>query len=407
MEQILTEKTISKKSTIFRRMIYVVLSILMLLDIFFSVPFTFAGFRFEWAFFLIPFILIDMISKKKKNRTFSAPAAWWLFIGFCTVLAVLSFLRFEPDFAFVGFAHFGRMILLFLPFIWIIDYLDNEERREFLAIFRVAVIIAVIWLLVPAIQDDFAATGDRYRTEGVGKNSLGYTIVLFQLFFFCFEKKEYTKRPIPFYIWFPICAFLAFVTKSGTAITFTGALLVICLLLNEKLSLAIKMLLLIVFLFTVFIAVSNPVQTIAFFDELKIKKISDLLKSLFYENSLDRNNQARFDVQILVFQQFDLKIALGRFYYIYFAEYGATAHQQYFQILYDTGIIGLALFLNFAIKCIREGGYKVAVVTLFMYSFIENFLVQYVSLITLALFVVGATMKQVEQPEDGTAEREK
>lgn len=379
----------------------VILGILIFLQIFVSSPFIISEFKLEWGFFAVIPIILNVIlkSRYKKKKT----SLNWLafFILYCLILALFSFLRFDISMALVGFLHYLRMVILFLPFIWIVGMISNYEKEKLLFIIRRTIIISSVILILMTLLGGFLASGKPLATQGLVKNSLGYTIVCFTLFFLKFENPDYTKKTIPKIIWFSVFLFIVYATKSGTAFLFMLIIAVVMICLNSKLKIPIR-LILILCMFLVFLMVPYYINNLlSWLGSIKLFKIKDFLYAIVYghNGSLDSSNQLRLEVQLQILKDFDYKMALGNYYYYYFADKGYTAHQQYLQLLYDTGVIGLTLFMSFVVKSIKKSSLKIPVVLIFMYSFIENFLVQFIGLIILACLVVDIQGKEVDSNE--------
>ena len=370
---------------------------LIILQIFFGSPLTIFGFQFEWAFFASLIIIVDILLCSRKFKKKKGLAYLILFLFYCAILGLVSFVRFDSVLAFTGFAHLIRSILLFIPFVWIVNVINDIEKVKLLHVIRNVIIISSFLLVVLIIINGNMLSGVPFATMGISnKNSLGYTVICFALFLSKYENKNYIKRPISKIIWIAVLFLIVFGTKSGTAFIF-----ILLVVLNDFLStrdiVIVKRILMFFCLFILSILVIyNLDSLIDFLDKIKLYKIRDFLYAIINSRTgtLDTSNQLRFEVQLKVLSEFNLDMAIGRFYYYYFAKHGYTAHQQYLQILYDTGVLGISLFLGFVFSVINESKAKVPVILIFLYSFIENFLIQFIGLIILGILITEVPVKE-------------
>lgn len=377
--------------------IFYIFGLFIILQMFFSSPFKVFGFQFEWAFFLTAIVLLDSIFKsrrfkKQKSLTFLA-----LFLFYSIILGLISFFRFNFDLAFIGFTHLIRAILLFVPFFWILSGINDIEKTKMLIIIRYVIIISSIVLTLLIIIEGNLYSGVPFKTLGISnKNSLGYTVICFALFLSKYENKDYIKRPIPKIVWMSVLFFIVYATKSGTAFIFMLFVILYNILILNDVRIIIKILVAGSLLVLIILLVNDVDGIIYYLDKIKMYKIKDFLYALnFGQNSkLDTSNYSRFQVQLNSLSEFDIDMAIGRFYYYYFAIHGYTAHQQYIQILYDTGVLGISLFIGFIISIINQSRIKMPVILIFLYSFIENFLIQFIGLIILALLIIEIPQRE-------------
>jgi hypothetical protein len=371
-------------------MIIYLVVIFVFLQIFFSPPFNIAGFQFEWSFFASMFIIINIVFHSRKFRKDKVFLSLIIFIFYSLILSVISFLRFDTRLAFVGFAHLTRAILLFIPFIWIIAVINKDEQLKLVRLLRIIIYTSLFVLFVLILKDGYLFNDLRLETLGLGKNSLGYTLVCFLLFFMKYENYRYVKKPAPKIIWISMILISILATKSGTAIIFALLIFIYTVIFSKDIKMTQKIigiiLLVIVFLSLIF----HIDSMIEMLDKMRLYKVRDFLYSIVKSQggSIDTSNQSRLEVQLRLLSEFDFSMAIGRFYYYYFAKHGYTAHQQYLQILYDTGVIGIGLFLRFVGNSIKQAKFKFPVILVFLYSFIENFLIQFIGLVILALLII-------------------
>lgn len=372
--------------------------LLVILQIFFPAPFHIAGFQFEWAFFSSFLIIIDIVFYSRKLKIDKLFQSLVLFLFYTLMLSFFSFLRFQFNMVFIGFVHLIRSILLFIPYIWIISVISENEKVMLVRSLRNAIYLTILILITIVIKDGYLFNDFRLETVGLGKNSLGYTLICFSLFLLKYENVYYIKRPLPILLFLSLITVPIVATKSGTSIIFLLLLFIYTIIFSNNIKIIAKIIGSLLLLLLFFSIMFNVDAVIELLGDLRLYKIKDFLESIikYEDKNLDTSNQLRLDVQQEILLEFDLNMALGRYYYYYFASHGYTAHQQYLQMLYDTGIIGLGLFLNFIRHSIKRAKFKFPVILIFLYSFLENFLIQFIGLIILALLIIDIPERKNE-----------
>ena len=359
-----------------------------LLELFVQPLFELGSYRFEWPYICSLVLLITLVVKRKHSEYRPVVRSLFMFFLWCVILLFMGIIRYSENLVLVGALHLIRMATLFVPFMWLLISLDSESRESFYFVLRKYLFVSLIALLVMGFLQGGINNSATFSTVGVGKNSLSYTIVCIQLLFSLYENNNHVKRPYNPFVWQSLCILICLFTKSGTGVAFSLFILAWYLLKSLKINIYGKIIvvMLITSLGFAFLSVDNLVSI---FDALNIKKLSDFFYEYKYSGgeSLGRTTDVRLRVQEDVLKDFDFDMALGRFYYYYFSTHGYTAHQLFLQILYDTGIVGVLLFLRYCYTCVKYSGVKVAVILIFLYSFIEVFLIQYLSLIVLALLI--------------------
>lgn len=357
------------------------------MEILFYAPFTIGSFRFEWPYFscilLFATIIIKRDKSTEKNRL---KKCLYLFFLWCMILCLFSLFRFSSSIYIVGIAHTVRMMVLFLPYIWFVFYSDESKRILFYRTFRIYIFFTLVILLMLSLAAGGIYNKHSFGTAGVGKNSLGYTIVCLSLVLAVYENKTIVDKPVKPYVWLPLCILLCVFTKSGTAVIFILAISVWYFIRSNKLSKFQNTIILIIFCIII-IPFLNIDYFIQLFDRLHVYKITEFLQGIKDSGgtSFGHNNDVRIEVQISGFRDFNLNMAMGSIYGYFLAFHGYTAHQLYLQILYDTGILGIVLFIRFCIENFKTSKFKIPVLLILAYSCIEVFLIQYTSLIVLAL----------------------
>ena len=379
------------KTFVFEDVLNHIIGLSFFLEILFAVPLNIGAFRFEWPYFSCILLVILMITSNRSNsekRMIKKPL--YTFFIWCIVLVFFSFFRFTSEIYIVGIAHTIRMILLFSPYIWFVFRSNKASRFSFYRTFRVYIFVILIILLGMTISAGGIYNEHSFGTNGVGKNSLGYTIVCISLLLSTYENKEIVEKPIRPFIWLPICILLCIFTKSGTAVIFILTITLWFILKSNKLSKMQNSFIIIVFALLI-IPFFNLDFFIEIFDKLHVYKITEFLQGIRDSGgtSLGNNNDVRLDVQKSVFRDFNFDMAVGRVYCYFLAYHKYTAHHLYFQLLYDTGIIGFTLFIIFVFKNIKLSYYKIPIILIFAYSCIEVFLIQYTSLLILGLIIVA------------------
>ncbi|MBO6193566.1 MAG: hypothetical protein J6O00_05245 [Clostridiales bacterium] len=358
------------------------------MELFVEPLFEVASYRFEWPYICCSILFVALLITRKNYEFKGVAKSFIIFVVWCLALLGVGTMRFRFDLVLVGLAHTMRMIVLFVPFLWILLSLTPYSRRTFYGVLRKYLLISLIAMFIMALFEGGISNTKTFRTVGVGKNSLGYTIVCIQILFSVYENKMLRVKPFHPCFWQTLCVLLCIFSKSGTAVAFSLFVLAWYMLKTVRTNVVGKGII-IVFVLLMGMCFLNVDVLIDLFKSLHVNKLSDFFYAFKYGGgeTLGDTTDVRLKVQGDVLRDFNLDMALGRFYYYYFASHGFTAHQLYLQILYDTGIVGILLFANFSYKCVKCSSAKVAVVMIFLYSFVEVFLIQYASLIILALLV--------------------
>lgn len=390
-----------------RNILMHVICVSVLLEAFLTVPFMVGSFKFEWPYFVSCLLLIDVFIQKNERKFDSICNSLYRFFGWCFFLLILAFFRFQSSLLFTGVAHTGRMVLMFSVFIWILNAIDDNARMHLYRVFRIYSIIFCLILFFQGIKSGGIANISSFASVGINKNSLGYSVVCISLFFCAFETKDNVRKCIPVYIWWPICFCVCLFTKSGTAVAFS--LVVAAITLYKRLNVKpVLKILITIFVLIVALMFVNIDFLISLFEKLSVEKLSTFLHSFKYGGgtTLGSTTDLRISTQLGVLQEFNLDMAFGRFYYYYFAIYGYTAHSLYLQLLYDIGILGLFLFIRFCFLNVKHSENKLEILAMLAYSLIEVFLIQYTSLIVLAILVTMHRRETDTLPSDKTLRSE-
>ncbi|MGD6991121.1 hypothetical protein [Sutcliffiella horikoshii] len=363
--------------------------VIIMLFSFFVDSFVVAGFELEWSFFALPFIIFGLLSTKRKKKL--PINSLYFFILFCVFLLLFAIIRYPFDQVFVGIAHFIRFLSLILTLIWLITCNTSEDIKEFYGKYRVvAFIILFLLLLGTFLKLDFLIFFDDYgriNTVNIQKNSLGYALVCFAIIFSEFENKKYVKKPVSWIIWAPICIFLVNRTGSYTASIFILLVVTLLILKLPNIKRQTKFFILLGLILSSLVLIIDYNLLANLLNTFGLSGINEFILSVKQNSLLNSTESVRFKTQLGVLDDFSIEMALGSYYYYYFSIHGYTAHNLYLQILYDTGIIGLFLFLFFCYKILMVSKHKFAILIILLYSLIEVFLMQYGSLIALGLLI--------------------
>jgi hypothetical protein len=363
--------------------------IILLLVLTLFIPYIkFNEFKIEWHIIFLIFILMDLgllIIEKKKIKLDTVSIGIIIFYIYNLLLFCINMYGMDKEFL-IGFMHFGRASIMLLYYFWIINTFDQVMINELISkIIKILFIFAIIINIDYLFFQKFISFYGRDSLEFInyGKNMLGYISVLSLLFVIKNVKKRIKKIIIVI-----LFGHIIILTNSDAAILALLVIIIYNLFIIKKakkieIQILYKLLILILILISLVYFGNRIIKTDVFINLYKF------FKTTLNKGISKSTESVRFDVQTYFLRNPNWNPTIGNYYYAFFSKFKYTMHNQFAQMLNDTGIIGLSIFIYLVYSMFSKIStkYYEFFIIIFMYSFIENFFFQYIPLLLLFILI--------------------
>lgn len=342
--------------------------------------------KLEWFLVFDLVIIIDIfinrlkIKKRSKNPIINYMI---IFVFYNVVLIIISIFVSRNNFI-VGIMHLGRVIGLFVFYVWINYTFDSSNLAKFIKNFLISLYVFGMYFIADLMLIHkfsyytlYGLFSPRLEFGNLKTNLLAYILVVFIIFIQTFEKKLFRKS-----VFILIFIFLIVQTVSKMAILALVIYFTLKLFTIEIKKKHIKLIVIfytIAILFIIVILFGEKILEYNMF--YRIKEIIDILLS--GGSMLDTSEMERISIQGKFLNDNEWNPIIGYYYYYFFANNSVTLHNFYIELLYDTGIIGLTIFM----KLIYEFHKKITnkkifiLLIIIIYNLTENYFFYFVPLI--------------------------